>query len=212
MMNFLKSFWSFLTILWDFGRGFWALRGIRGAVTFFGSARFTEKSPYYAQAQALSQAIAKAGFPVITGAGPGMMEAVNRGAKDLPAEFKGKSYGFGIHLPQEQLPNDYLDRHIDFKHLFTRKFFLHRRVKGFVVLPGGIGTLDELSETLTLILAEKIQKVPVIFINSEYWQGFFSWLQNTLIPQGAISQKELDFIHCCDNPQEAVELLKQKKS
>ena len=164
---------SLLTIVAEFIRGFRALHFVGPCVTVFGSARFKEDHPYYALARTVGQRLAQLGFTVMTGGGPGIMEAANRGAK----EAGGRSVGCNIVLPEEQKPNPYLDRWVTFRHFFVRKVMLVKYSYAFVVMPGGIGTLDEFFETLTLIQTKKIESFPVILFVKDYWRPLVEFLE-----------------------------------
>jgi len=185
----------------EFVKGFRALHFVGPTVTVFGSARFNEGHPYYELGRLIGRKLAQNGFNVMTGGGPGLMEAANRGAK----EGGGYSIGCNIYLPHEQEPNPYLDRVVTFYYFFVRKVMLVKYSHAYVILPGGLGTLDEMSEALTLIQTGKLYDFPVVLVGKEYWKGFLDWVQNTLVAQGAISQNELTWVHVTDNPDEAVE-------
>ena len=169
-------------------------------VTVFGSARFKEDHPYYHLARGLGARLAKAGFTVVTGGGPGIMEAANRGAKDAG----GISIGCNIELPQEQKPNPYLDRWITFRHFFVRKVMLVKYSYAFVALPGGFGTLDEIFETATLIQTGKIQEFPLVLIGTEFWRPLLDFMHGRLIKEGTIDPSDAQRILLTDSPEEAV--------
>jgi hypothetical protein len=183
----------------EFIRGFVVLGRIGPCVTVFGSARFAEGHPYYEMARRTGQCLARAGFTVMTGGGPGIMEAANRGAK----EAGGRSIGCNIILPQEQKPNAYLDRWLTFRHFFVRKVMLVKYSLAFVVLPGGFGTLDEVFETATLIQTGKIQNYPLIVMGSDYWGYLRRFLRETSVQQNTISAEDLDLVFATDSPEEA---------
>jgi uncharacterized protein (TIGR00730 family) len=187
----------------ELSRGFEALAGVSG-VSCFGSARVAEDDPRYAQARATGSGLAKAGFTVITGGGPGLMEAANRGAK----EAGGRSIGLNIELPFEQAPNPYQDIELTFHYFFTRKLMFVRYAIGFVVFPGGFGTLDELFEALVLIQTHKIRDFPVVLMGTEYWQGLRDWMHDRLVADLMITAKDLDLVRATDDPDEAVELIR----
>ena len=168
----------------EFFRGFRALRGLGPTVTVFGSARFAQDHPACILAHAVGTELARAGFTVMTGGGPGVMEAANRGARDAG----GYSVGCNIELPNEQLANPYLDLQLDFEHFFVRKVMLVKYSSAFVILPGGFGTLDEIFETLNLIETDKIERFPLVVMGQEYWQGMREFVQQVLEPAGAISE------------------------
>lgn len=182
----------------EFIRGFQTLHFVGPAVTVFGSARFKEDHPYYALARAVGAEIAKAGYTVITGGGPGIMEAANRGAR----EAGGYNIGCNIELPFEQEPNPYLDKVVNFYYFFVRKVMLVKYSYAYVVLPGGFGTLDEMTEALTLMQTGKLYDFPVILVGKEYWAPFLDWAKNTLLREGAISNDDFRFIKVTDSPEE----------
>jgi uncharacterized protein (TIGR00730 family) len=170
------------------------------AITIFGSARVGEDHPVYAEARQVGKRFAEAGFVVVTGGGPGVMEAANRGAK----EGGGLSVGFNIVLPHEQESNPYLDVSLTFAHFYVRKTMFVKAAEGFVIFPGGFGTLDELYEALTLIQTGKILDFPVVLFDSEYWRGMLAWTENTLLDEGMISPEDWEQLHVTDDPEDAV--------
>ena len=186
----------------DFIRGFRALHFVGPCVTVFGSARFGESHPYYAVAREVGRRVSLLGFTVMTGGGPGMMEAANRGARDVG----GHSVGCNIELPFEQAPNPYLDRWITCHYFFVRKVLLFKYSYAFVVLPGGLGTLDELCEALTLIQTRKIRNFPVVLVGTEYWEPFIALLRE-MTSTGAIGEDDLDLFKVTDNLDEAMQHL-----
>jgi uncharacterized protein (TIGR00730 family) len=183
----------------DFVKGFRLLHFVGPCVTIFGSARFGESHPYYALAREVGERVAHLGFTVMTGGGPGLMEAANRGAR----EGGGHSVGCNIELPLEQAPNVYLDRYITCHYFFVRKVLLFKYSYAFVVLPGGLGTLDELTEALTLIQTGKIKEFPVVLIGTTYWQPFLTLLRE-MITQGAVGPSDLDLLIVTDDLDEAM--------
>ncbi len=183
----------------DFIRGFRALHFVGPCVTVFGSARFGETHPYYEIAREVGRRVSLLGFTVMTGGGPGMMEAANRGARDVG----GRSVGCNIELPFEQAPNPYLDRWITCHYFFVRKVLLFQYSYGFVVLPGGLGTLDELCEALTLIQTRKIRNFPVVLVGTEYWQPFIALIRE-MITMGAVGENDLDLFKVTDDLDEAM--------
>ena len=191
---------SAVGIFLEFLRGYEKLDFETPCVTVFGSARFPARHPYYRMARALGKALAKAGFAVMTGGGPGIMEAANRGAR----EGKGLSIGCNIRLPQEQQPNPYLDRFVEFDHFFVRKVMLVKYSTAFVILPGGFGTLDEFFETLTLIQTGKIERFPLILMGSDYWNPLREFVRHSLVAHGTISRDDLKLIHVTDSIEQAV--------
>ena len=190
-----------LSIAREFWAGFAAVDRIdRPAVSIFGSARIQPDSRAYAAARKVGRRFAKHGWAVITGGGPGVMEAANRGAK----EAGGLSVGFNIELPHEQGTNPYLDISYTFKHFYARKVCFVKPAEGFVIFPGGFGTLDELFEALTLIQTGKAQNFPVVLIGTDYWEEMISWVRGELLADGMISPEDLDLLHATDDLDEAV--------
>ena len=185
----------------EFLQGFEAVERIdRPAVSLFGSARVHEGHPAYEEAREVGRRFAEAGFAVVTGGGPGVMEAANRGAK----EGGGLSVGFNIELPHEQHENPYLDIELTFHHFYARKTMFVKAAEGFVIFPGGFGTLDELFESLTLIQTGKVLHFPVVLFDSDYWQGMLEWLRERTLPEGLISPDDMELLHVTDSPEEAV--------
>ncbi|MCB0330849.1 MAG: TIGR00730 family Rossman fold protein [Bdellovibrionales bacterium] len=184
----------------EFVQGFRKLKGLKPCVTVFGSARFREGHPYYELSQDLGGELARAGFTVMTGGGPGIMEGANRGAK----EAGGRSIGCNIKLPHEQEPNKYVDRFVDFDHFFVRKVMLLKYSCAFVALPGGFGTLDEVFETATLIQTGKMRDFPVILMGTDYWLPLKEFLLEKLLENEAIIKQDLDRIYLTDSVEEAV--------
>jgi uncharacterized protein (TIGR00730 family) len=176
--------------------GFRALAHVGAAASFFGSARTPQDDPEYALARETARLVGESGMAVITGGGPGVMEAANRGAKDAGA----LSIGLGIELPFEQGMNGHLDVELEFHYFFARKIMFVRYASGFVVFPGGFGTLDELFESLTLIQTGKIRNFPIILVGTDYWCDLFEWLRNRLLGEGKISPGDLDLVTVTDNP------------
>jgi uncharacterized protein (TIGR00730 family) len=193
-----------LYIFVEFIRGFRALHFVGPCVTVFGSARFGEHDPYYALARRMGASLAKAGFTVMTGGGPGIMEAANRGAKDQG----GRSIGCNIELPKEQKPNPYLDRWVDFRHFFVRKVMLVKYSYAFVAMPGGFGTLDEIFETAVLIQTSKIKQFPIVLMGTAYWQPLLEFMKEPLLACGAIDVADLERIHLTDSVEEATSLIR----
>ncbi|HEX7353263.1 MAG TPA: TIGR00730 family Rossman fold protein [Mycobacteriales bacterium] len=195
--------WRVLRIQSEFVEGFGLLAELPAAVSVFGSARTRPDSPEYAIARALGRALALAGFAVITGGGPGSMEAVNRGALD----GGGLSVGLGIELPFEQHLNPYVDIGINFRYFFARKTMFVKYAQAFVILPGGFGTLDETFEALTLVQTHKVTRFPVVLVGTAFWSGLLDWLRTTLLPDGKIGPADLDLLHLTDDPDEAVAII-----
>ncbi|MDQ6851542.1 MAG: TIGR00730 family Rossman fold protein [Actinomycetota bacterium] len=192
--------WRVLRIQSEFVEGFGLLAELPAAVSVFGSARTKPDHPEYAAAVALGAALARAGFAVITGGGPGTMEAVNRGASDAG----GVSVGLGIELPFEQRLNDWVDLGINFRYFFARKTMFVKYAQAFVILPGGFGTLDEMFEALTLVQTRKVTRFPVLLYGVAYWQGLIDWLRSSVLPGGKIASPDLDLVHCTDDIDEIV--------
>ena len=192
--------WRMFRIIGELVEGFDSLADIEPAVTIYGSARLKPGNELYSQTEEIAYLLGKAGFNIMTGGGPGVMEAANKGAHRAGV----KSVGLNIKLPQEQACNDYADRSITFHHFFVRKVMLVKYAAAFVIMPGGLGTLDELTEVLTLIQTEKIRPFPVILFSSEYWHGFLEWLKGTMLAHGAISEEDFDLLRVFDSPGEVV--------
>jgi uncharacterized protein (TIGR00730 family) len=195
---------SALRIFWEFLRGFRALHFVGPCVTVFGSARFGEDHPYYELARAVGRRLAREGFTVMTGGGPGIMEAANRGAR----EVGGTSVGCNIQLPREQRPNPYLDRFVEFEHFFVRKVMLVKYSCAFVVMPGGFGTLDEVFETITLMQTGKIDSFPIVPMGNAYWTSLQAFVRETMLAEGTISPTDLDLIHPTDSIEEAIAVIR----
>jgi len=198
-----KDAWRSLRILSEFVEGFDTLADLPPAVSVFGSARSKPGSPECEMAAELGAALAEAGYAVITGGGPGVMEAANRGA----TEAGGMSVGLGIELPFEQGLNDWVDVGIDFRYFFVRKTMFVKYAQAFVVLPGGFGTLDELFEAVTLVQTRKVTRFPVILMGVAYWSGLIEWVKNTLLADGKIGPGDLDLIQMTDDVEQAVQII-----
>ena len=195
--------WRSLRILAEFVDGFDALAAVGPAVSVFGSARMGEGHPHYDGARQIGAELAKMGYAVITGGGPGIMEAANRGCH----EAGGLSVGCNIELPMEQGLNRYVDLGIEFRYFFARKMMFVKYADAFVIFPGGFGTLDELFEALTLIQTKKIQDFPVILIGSDYWAGLLDWIRGTLLVESAIHASDVDLLRVTDDPSEACRII-----
>jgi uncharacterized protein (TIGR00730 family) len=193
--------WRALRILSEFVDGFTALADIPRAISLFGSARITSDDPMYEPARSVGRKLAEAGFAVITGGGPGIMEAANRGCQ----EGGGVSIGCNIELPFEQRANPYIDLLLDFNYFFVRKTMFVKYAEGFVVFPGGFGTLDELFESLTLIQTGKVEHFPVVLYGREYWGGLLQWLRDPVLAQGKVKPVDLGLFRVCDEPDEVIE-------
>jgi uncharacterized protein (TIGR00730 family) len=194
-----------LRVFREFIRGFRSLHFIGPCVTVFGSARFTENHPYYAAAREIGSSLARLGFTVMTGGGPGIMEAANRGAKDSG----GRSVGCNIRLPSEQKSNPYLDRWVTFEHFFVRKVLLFKYSYAFVIMPGGLGTADELFEALTLIQTGKIANFPIIVYWKEYWRDVAE-LMRKMVENGTASKGDLDLLYFTDSIEEAMDVIRTR--
>ena len=196
--------WRVLRIQSEFVEGFGSLAELGAAVSVFGSARTSSDDPMYATAERVGSALTQAGYAVITGGGPGIMEAANKGAH----ERGGVSVGLGIELPFEQGLNKYVDIALDFRYFFVRKTMFVKYSQGFVVLPGGFGTFDELFEALTLVQTRKVTRFPIVLMGTAYWSGLVQWLSDTVVVEGKISPKDLDLLHLTDDVDEAVAIMK----
>ena len=206
--NTIKSSdsWQIFKIMSEFVEGFESLSKIGPCVSVFGSARTTSNSIYYKQAEEIGFLLTQAGYGVITGGGPGIMEAANKGA----VRGNGKSVGLNIELPFEQSHNKYIDsdKLLNFDYFFVRKVMFVKYAQGFIVLPGGVGTLDELFEAITLIQTEKIGKFPIILVGKSYWEGLFDWIKIKVLEQEKnISKEDLDLFEVVDQPNQAVEII-----
>ncbi|MDX2132820.1 MAG: TIGR00730 family Rossman fold protein [Planctomycetota bacterium] len=188
----------------EFLRGFRALHFVGPCVTVFGSARFKPDNPYCMMASEVGARIAAIGLTTLTGGGPGIMEAANRGAR----EAGGRSLGCNIELPEEQAPNPYVDRFITFRYFFVRKVMLVKYSVAFVVLPGGFGTLDELFEAATLVQTNKILSFPIVLMGRDYWAPLVEFMNTRMIEAGTISARDLDLVHVTDDPAEAISFVR----
>ena len=195
--------WRVLRIQAEFVEGFGALAGLGRAVSIFGSARTRPGTPEYSDAERLAGLLADAGYAVITGGGPGIMEAANKGAR----EAGGTSVGLGIELPFEQGMNQWADLAINFRYFFARKTMFVKYAQAFVVFPGGFGTFDELFEALTLVQTGKVTSFPVVLVGSDYWGGLVDWIRATVLGAGKVSAKDVDLLHVCDDMDEIVRII-----
>ena len=197
--------WAIFKIMSEFVEGFERLSKIGPCVSIFGSARTKSDHKYYQLAENIAYELTQSGYGVVTGGGPGIMEAGNKGAK----RGNGISVGLNIDLPFEQHDNPYIDsdKSLDFDYFFVRKVMFVKYSQGFVVMPGGFGTLDELFEAITLIQTHKIEKFPIILVGTEFWGGLMDWIKNTLLEAGNISAKDLDLIHMVDTADEVIDIL-----
>ncbi len=201
----IKESWRLFRIMAEFVDGFETMAEIYPAVSFFGSARVGPDEPLYEKTRNIARLFAEDGFHVITGGGPGLMEAANRGA----AEGGARSVGLNIQLPMEQQANPYANVRLDFRYFFVRKVIFIKYAQAYVVLPGGFGTLDELFEALTLIQTDRIKPFPVILVGNDYWKGLLDWVQDRLLETGKISPEDLDLIQLLDEPKEIVATVKR---
>ena len=197
--------WRMFRIIGEMVEGFDKLSGIEPAVSIYGSARLSTEDPMYSQAEEIARRLGELGFNIITGGGPGIMEAANKGA----AQAGVKSIGLNIELPIEQECNPYTNKSITFKHFFVRKVMLVKYAISFVIMPGGLGTLDELTEILTLMQTHKIRPFPIILYNSKFWKGLLDWLRSTVLPSGYISEEDFDLLRICDDPTSVVETVQR---
>jgi len=195
-----KDPWRALRILGEVVDGFEALHEVQGAVSIFGSARTEEDDPVYQAARETAKLLAMKGFPIISGGGPGIMEASNRGAQ----EGGMTSVGCNIQLPFEQAPNPYQDISLEFRYFFIRKLMFVKYSTAFVIFPGGFGTLDELFESLTLVQTAKIEDFPIVLYDSKYWDPLMTFVEKTMLANGNISPEDLDLVKICDTPEEVV--------
>ena len=200
--------WRVLRIQAEFVEGFGLLAELGLAVSIFGSSRAVPGTPQYELATRIAAGLAEAGYAVITGGGPGIMEAANKGA----AVANGTSVGLGIELPLEQGLNDHVEIGIEFRYFFVRKTMFVKYSQAFVVLPGGFGTLDELFEALTLVQTGKITKFPIVLVDSGYWAGLLSWLRETVVGQGKVTAADLDLLSIADEPEEVVRIIRAAHS
>jgi uncharacterized protein (TIGR00730 family) len=200
--------WRALRILSEFVEGFDALAGIGPAVTLFGSARVAAGSPAYEIARTIARRLAESGFAIITGGGPGIMEAANRGCQ----EGGGLSIGCNIELPHEQSINPYVDLGVEFRYFFARKTMFVKYASAFIILPGGFGTMDELFEALTLIQTGKVRHFPVVLVGASYWQGLLAWIRDAQLRAGAVTQEDIDILKLTDDPEEVVAIVRDYAS
>ena len=194
--------WALFKIMSEFVEGYETMAKIGPCISVFGSARTQEDHPHYQMAVEVAERIVDAGYGVITGGGPGLMEAANRGAKNA----LGVSVGLNIDLPFEQFPNPYIDNDklINFQYFFVRKVIFVKYAQGFIVMPGGFGTLDELFEAITLIQTNKISRFPIVLVGKSFWEGLMGWIQDTLLREAYISDEDLFLFELVDTPEEAV--------
>lgn len=198
-----RDSWKIFQIMAEFVDGFQQLADLSPSVSIFGSARFKPDNPYYKASEELARLLSDSGFAVVSGGGPGVMEAVNKGG------FAGKSasVGLNIKLPHEQSGNAYQDISVNFKYFFARKVMFVKYASAYVVMPGGFGTLDEMAEILTLVQTGKSKKIPIILYGSEFWEGLIEWFKSSLVVNGTISAEDLNLFHVTDDPQFVVDTI-----
>ncbi|HFD80363.1 MAG TPA: TIGR00730 family Rossman fold protein [Gammaproteobacteria bacterium] len=198
-----RESWKIFQIMAEFVEGFERLALIKPSVSIFGSARTDSEHPYYQLAEDISRALSDAGFSVVSGGGPGIMEAANKGA------YAGRSpsIGLNIMLPHEQSGNPYQDIALNFRHFFSRKVMFVKYASAYVVLPGGFGTLDELAEILTLVQTGKTRRIPIILVHRPFWEGLIDWFRNTLVEEGTIDPEDLELFKVLDKPGEVVDAI-----
>ncbi|GAB5551019.1 MAG: TIGR00730 family Rossman fold protein [Saprospiraceae bacterium] len=205
--NISESAWTMFKVISEFVEGFETMHKIGPCVSIFGSARTKPDHPYYLKAVEIARLLTLEGFGVITGGGPGIMEAGNKGA----SIYGGKSVGLNIELPFETGSNQFVDwdKSIDFRYFFVRKVVFVKFAQAFIVLPGGLGTMDELFEVLTLVQTKKIQPIPIILVGSDFWGGLKSWIEGTMLAEGKISPGDMDLMPIVDEPEEAIKIIKE---
>lgn len=210
-----RDTWLIFKIMAEFTNGFELMRRVDPAVSIFGSARLGPKSPHFKLTERVCETITSTGFSLISGGGPGLMEAANKGAyrgiqkykKAFPKERPPVNVGLTIQLPFENSANPFVNLEVHFRYFFVRKVMFARYARAFIIMPGGFGTLDELFEALTLIQTDKMTHFPIILMGVKYWQGLIDWMKNTAVKEGALSMKHLELIHLTDDPEEAVEII-----
>lgn len=197
--------WRMFRILGELVEGFDKLSGLGPAVSFYGSARMKPGDKLYAQTEEIAHRLGKLGFAIITGGGPGIMEAANKGAQKAGVT----SIGLNIQLPEEQVCNDYTTKSITFRHFYVRKLMLVKYATAFIILPGGLGTLDELTEILTLMQTHKIKPFPVVLFDNNYWKGFLDWLRGTALANNLISEEDFNLLRICDEPDAVINIVQE---
>jgi len=198
--------WRVFRIMAELVEGFEALSSVGPAVTIFGSARLRPGSPYYDRCVQVADRLARDGFTIISGGGPGIMEAANRGAQ----QGNGTSVGLNINLPMEQHANTFQDIRVEFRYFFVRKLMFVKYAVGYVIFPGGFGTMDELFEALTLIQTKKIRSFPVILVGKAYWEGLVDWMRKTVLEMGNIDSQDLELFHIVEEPDEVCEIIAKR--
>jgi hypothetical protein len=201
---FSEDPWRMFRIMSEFVEGFETLSSIGKAVSIFGSSRLPVKHKYYKLAEEVAYLLAKEGFAIITGSGPGLMEAANKGAR----RAKGQSIGLNIHIPLNQKSNPYVDTLLDFRYFFVRKVMFVKYAKAFVIMPGGYGTLDEFTEALNLISTLRIPRFPVVVFGKEYWKGMIEWLNDSVLKNDCLTKEDLKIFTVADKPEEVVKIIR----
>ncbi len=197
--------WRMFQIIGELVEGFDTLAGVAPAVSIYGSARLKPDDKLYAQTVEIARRLGEVGFSIISGGGPGVMEAANKGALDAGVQ----SVGLNIELSEEQIANPYTTKTRTFHHFFIRKIMLVKYASAFIIMPGGLGTLDELTEVLTLMQTRKIKPFPVVLFDSGYWKGFLDWLHNYALARDFVSVEDFDLLRMCDKPEEAIEIVQK---
>ncbi|MFC1848189.1 TIGR00730 family Rossman fold protein [Chloroflexota bacterium] len=197
--------WRMFRIIGELVEGFDHLTGIEPAVSIYGSARIQPGDELFTQTEEIARRLGEMGYTIITGGGPGVMEAANKGALEAGAT----SVGLNIELPQEQRPNPYTTKSLTFRHFFVRKIMLVKYATAYIIMPGGLGTADELTEVLTLMQTHKIRPFPVLLFDSGYWNGFLEWLHSTVLRRGFISEEDFDLLRVCDEPDTVIEVVQR---
>ena len=198
-----RESWKIFQVMAEFVEGFERLAKIKPSVSIFGSARTATDNAYYELAEEIALLLSNAGFSIVSGGGPGIMEAANKGAYN----GKSNSIGLNIMLPQEQSGNDYQDISLNFRHFFSRKVMFVKYASAYVVLPGGFGTLDEMAEILTLVQTGKTRRIPIILVGSKFWGGLIDWFKSALITEGTISEEDMDLFKLLDDPKDVVDAI-----
>lgn len=198
-----RESWKVFQILAEFVEGFERLAGTQPSVSMFGSGRLSSGHPYYQIGEDIARLLSQAGFSIVSGGGPGLMEAFNKGAYAGPSQ----SIGLNIQLPHEQVANEYQDISLSFRHFFSRKVMFVKYASAYVVLPGGFGTLDEMAEILTLVQTGKSKRIPIVLVGTQFWQGLIDWLQQSMVAEGTISEQDMGLFELVDEAQQAVDVI-----
>lgn len=205
--SFAQETWRVFRIMAEFVEGFDELSKLGPAVSIFGSARIKPDNPYYILAEHTAAQLVKAGYAIITGGGPGIMEAANKGAY----QQGGRSVGLNIQIPEEQLANKYQNLSLDFRYFFARKMMFTKYAHAFVIFPGGFGTMDEFFEALTLIQTLKMSRFPVILVGIRYWQGLLDWIKHSMLKEGCIDKEDMDLYILTDDPDEILDIIEKSE-